>query len=108
VLLSGVFVDTTGATRLIIVDNVWSAIDGNWDVEVVGPRITIRRGRGDIALKIKVMPPHTLAIEKIDMQFGEYFLKGDVKTLRISRDGQNWNGFSTATMRGCEIGISLG
>lgn len=107
VLLSGFLADTTGATTLKIVDNEWSAGDENWDVEVVGPQITIRRGLGDIALQIRVMPPHALAIERIDMQFEGYFLKGDEETLQISHDGKSWSSFSGVSMRGCGIGISL-
>lgn len=106
-LLSGFLADATGATTLKIVDNEWSAGDENWDVEVVGPKITIRRGPGDIALQIKVMPPHKLAIEKIDMQIEGYFLEGDEKTLRISRDGKSWSSFTACSMRNCGIGISL-
>ena len=107
VLLSGFLADSTGATTLKIVDNVWSAGDENWDVEVIGPQITIRRGLGDIALQIRAMPPHALAVERIDMQVEGYFLKGDEETLRISHDGKNWSSFSAVGMYGCGIGISL-
>lgn len=107
VLLSGFLADTTGATTLKIVDNVWSAGDENWDVEVVGPRITIRRGPGDIALKVRVIPPNGIAIEKIDMQFEGYFLQGNEESLRISTDGKSWNTFSSVGVRGCGVGISL-
>lgn len=108
VLLTGFLADTTGATTLTINDNVWSAGDENWDVEAVGQKITIRRGPGDIALQIRVMPPHALAIESIDMQFEGWFIKGDEKTLNISQDGKHWSSFSTCSMRSCDIGISLG
>lgn len=108
VLLSGILADSSGSTTLKIVDNEWYAGDENWDVEVVGPQITIRRGPGDIALQIRVAPPHAISVEKIDMNFEGYFLRGDEKSLRISRDGRNWNTFSAIGMRGCGIGISLG
>lgn len=107
VLLSGLLADSTGATTLKIVDNEWYAGDENWDVEVVGPQITIRRGLGDIALQIRVSPPHAIAIEKIDMQFEGYFLEGDEKALRISSDGRNWSTFSAVSIRSCGVGISL-
>lgn len=107
VLLSGFLADSTGATTLKIVDNMWSAGDKNWDVEVVGPQITIRRGPGDIALQIRVMPPHALAIEKIDMQFEGWFLEGDEKTLRISPDGKNWSSWSGSSIQCATVGISL-
>jgi len=107
VLLSGFLADVTGATTLKIVDNVWSAGDENWDVEVVGPLITIRRGPGDIALQVRVIPPHAIAIERIDMQFEGYFLQGDEGVLRISTDGRNWGTFAAIGLRGCGVGICL-
>lgn len=107
VRLSGFLADTTGATTLKIVDNVWSAGDDNWDVEVVGPLITIRRGPADIALQVRTLPPHAIAIERIDMLFEGYFLSGDESALRISTDGKNWSAFSAVGMHGCDIGISL-
>lgn len=107
VLLSGFLADSTGATTLKIVDNEWSAGDENWDVEVVGPRITIRRGPGDIALQIRVLPPHKLTIERIDLQFEGYFLKGDEEVLEISRDGINWTSFFSCSMVGCEFGFLM-
>lgn len=107
VLLSGFLADATGATTLKIVDNVWSAGDENWDVEVVGPLITIRRGPADIALQVRTLPPRAIAIERIDMLFEGYFLSGDENVLRISADGKNWSTFSSIGMHGCGVGISL-
>jgi hypothetical protein len=108
VLLSGFLADSSGATTLKIVENEWFAGDESWDVEVIGPQITIRRGPGDIALQIKVAPPHAISIQRIDMNFEGYFLQGDEESLRISRDGKNWSTFSAVGMRNCGIGISLG
>jgi len=107
VLLSGFLSDVTGATTLRILDNVWSAGDENWDVEVIGPVITVRRGKGDIALRVRVMPPHALSIERIEMEFDGYFLKGDENSLSVSRDGKNWGRFSAISLRNCGVGISL-
>lgn len=104
-LLSGFFSDVTGATTLKIVDNEWSAGDENWDVEVEGPRITIRRGLGDVALQIRVHPPHALAVEKIDMEFEGYFLKGTEETLSYSMDGKSWSKLTAVSIQGCKVGI---
>lgn len=107
VLFSGFLADSSGATTLKIVDNEWFAGDENWDVEVVGPQITIRRGPGDIALQLKVAPPHAIHIDRIDMNIDGYFLQGDEKSLRISRDGKNWSTFGAVGMSHCPVGISL-
>lgn len=108
VLLSGYLSDCTGATTLKIVDNVWAAGDENWDVEVEGPRITIRRGLGDIALQIRVMPPHALAIERINMEFEGYFLKGNEQTLSYSIDGKSWSDMTAVSIGGFQVGICFG
>ncbi|RYZ22768.1 MAG: hypothetical protein EOO16_07900 [Chitinophagaceae bacterium] len=108
VLLSGFFSDVTGAMTLKIKDNVWSAGKDNWDVETKGPRITIRRGLGDIALQIKVMPPRVLIIERIDMKCQGYLLRGDETTLSISPDGRRWSTFKACGAASCLVGMELG
>lgn len=105
ILLSGTFSDITGTTSLKILDNVWSAGDENWDVEVEGPRLTIRRGLGDIVLQIRVYPPHALAIERIDMKIRGYFLKGNEEGLRYSRNGIVWSTMQTVNIESCDVGI---
>lgn len=107
-LLSGLLSDATGATTLRIVDNEWFAGDENWDVEVVGPLITIRRGVGDIALQVRVMPPHALVIERVDMQCEGVFIKGEGDILKFSGDGLNWNTLQSVSMSSCRIGIRIG
>ncbi len=106
-LLSGLLSDVTGATTLRIVDNEWFAGDENWDVHVIGPLITIRRGPGDIALQIRVMPPHSLVIERIDMQIEGYFIRGEEDILKLSPDGRNWNSLQIFSLRSCGIGIKI-
>jgi hypothetical protein len=107
VLLSGYFSDITGATTLKIVDNVWSAGEENWDVEVQGPRITFRRAPGDIALQILVAPPHSLVIESIDMEFEGYYLKGSEHTLAYSQDGISWSTLTAVSISDCNVGIAF-
>lgn len=107
-LLSGYFSDITGATTLKIVDNVWSAGEENWDVEVQGPRITFRRAPGDIALQIRVAPPHSLAIEIIDMEFEGYHLRGNEQDLAYSQDGTHWSTLTAVSISDCDVGISFG
>jgi hypothetical protein len=106
-LLSGFFSDVTGATTLKIVENEWFAGDENWDVEVVGQLITIRRGLGDIALQVKVLPPHALVIERIDMICEGVHLKGEGDVLKFSEDGLNWHLFHAISVRGFETGIAF-
>lgn len=105
--LSGRFADDTGDITLKIEDNVWSAGADNWDVECIGPRITIRNGLRDIALTLKAEPPTRLIVEKLNMQFEGILLRGSGDQLEISFDGKHWSQFTGCNMRGCAVGISL-
>lgn len=108
VLLSGYLSDITGATTLKIVDNIWSAGEENWDVEVKGQRIIFRRSPSDIALQIRVAPPHALAVEIINMEFEGYHLNGNEQTLAYSRDGTSWSTLTAVSISGCDVGIAFG
>jgi hypothetical protein len=107
VRLSGRFADVTGATTLKIEDNVWSAGEDNWDVEIVGPRIIIRRGPGDIALAIRTVPPHLLIVETLDMVFERYHLKGNAETFEFSPDGKHWSSLTGSSASGWDVGFQL-
>jgi hypothetical protein len=86
-LLSGLFSDITGATTLKIEDNVWTAGDDNWDVEVVGRITTIFRAPNDIALQIKMDPPCSISIQKIQMEIEGYYLLGNEEVLQVHDAG---------------------
>lgn len=106
-LLSGLFADDTGATTLRISDNVWSAGADNWDVEWVGPLLTIRRGLGDVVLRLRLEPPQRMTIEKLDMAYAGVFLRGSGTKLGISYDGESWNNWIGGGAENCHVGISL-
>jgi hypothetical protein len=67
--LSAVFADREGRETLRITDNTWETPTDNWDVDVTGPRITLRKGLGDLILQLRVAPPKELVIERLDMHF---------------------------------------
>ncbi len=70
--LSGVFHDSKGRELLRIERNIWSAeVEDTWDIRIVGPKITICRDKGIVALEIILMPPHGIRITKLDMLYGE-------------------------------------
>ncbi|WP_241152099.1 hypothetical protein [Pseudomonas viridiflava] len=91
-----------------IVNNEFYAGDDNWDVETVGTQIKLRRGPGDIALQIRVSPPHAITVEKINMEFEGWFLKGNEEILSFSQDGKNWSTLQGFVAKGSQVGISLG
>lgn len=41
-----------------IIENEWQGLVGNWDIEIIGPVVTIRRDQRKIALKLRIDPPN--------------------------------------------------
>jgi hypothetical protein len=60
--------DRNGSRILGIDDNEWKTPATNWDVEVVGPRISVRRAARDISLVLRSEPPGRIVIELLEMQ----------------------------------------
>ena len=106
--LSGRFCDDAGAATLKIEDNIWSVGADNWDVECVGPRITIRKGPGDIVLVLKSEPPERLVVERLNMEFEGMFFRGSKDILEISNDGKNWSSWQGGGVENFDIGMSFG
>ena len=61
------FFDEDGKPILEIVYNEWRSSSDNWDVEIIGPRITIRKALGNFALVLRAEPPRRLVIERMEM-----------------------------------------
>jgi hypothetical protein len=66
-ILNARFFDITGAPILDIAENEWRSVSNNWDVEIVGPRIRIRRAIGDLSLVLRSEPPARIVIERLNM-----------------------------------------
>jgi hypothetical protein len=105
--LSGFFADDTGDITLKITDNVWSAGADTWDVECVGPLVTIRNGPRLISLVLRQEPPTRLVIERIDMAFEGIHLRGNDGVLEVSFDGRAWSKWSGCSITNCHVGMSF-
>lgn len=79
--LSALFYDRLGKEIFRIVQNEWQGPITNWDIEIKGPKITIRDAPKEVILLIHAEPPDKLVIEKLDM-----FYKGARVT--ASKDSQ--------------------
>lgn len=101
------FCDSVGRDALVIKDNEWSVSTGNWDVECIGPRITIRSGPGDIVLVLKLNPPHGIIVERIDMLFEGVRFRGNDQTLEMCMDGIHWHRWFGCSVSHCHVGISI-
>ncbi len=65
--LSALLCDRDGREVLRIEDNEWKVPTTNWDVEVVGQLITIRRAMREVVLQIRTEAPRALIITRLDM-----------------------------------------
>ncbi len=108
VRLSGLFADANGKVTLRIRDNDFSVDSENWDVENVGPRITIRLGQGDISLVLRTDPPKRLIVERLEMQFQGVYFRGNMDVLEFSIDGgKGWHRWQGCSVAHCGIGIEI-
>ena len=107
-LLSGFFSDSAGVVTLKILNNEFFVGAENWDVECVGPRITIKKDKKNIALVLRAEPPSKVVVERLSMEFEGIFLEGDSDGLKMSFDGKGWNTISNCSFSSCYAGIALG
>lgn len=83
-----------------IEDNVWSAGDDNWDVEVEGPMIIIRRAPRDAVLQLHVTPPRAISIDRINMELEGVVLIGVGQKLESYYSGDQ---LPLLNLQGCTI-----
>lgn len=81
--ISALFYDSDGLEILRIIDNEWFSNLNSWDIEVVGPVITIKRKEGDIALQIKTFPPDTIEIQRIAMFYKDTKIVGEGEDITV-------------------------
>lgn len=60
----------TGACVLKIVDNEVRPFTSNWDVQVVGPVITVRSGPRNVVLQLRIGALNSIAVERLEMMWG--------------------------------------
>jgi hypothetical protein len=104
--LSGIFHDSAGKQSLQIIENEWRSFSSNWDVEAIGGVITIRDNPGHISLKMCVNIPGELIFERIDMQFRQFKIEGDLERLRIGNK-KGWGEFRNVHVSNAGVAISF-
>ena len=67
--MSGVFHNDDDQEIFRIENNEWKGSADNFDIDVVGNVLTVRKEKRKIALKIRVEPPNAFIVEEIDMLF---------------------------------------
>ncbi|TCV17902.1 CRISPR-associated Cas5-like protein [Vibrio crassostreae] len=100
--------DRDGTEVLKITDNEWVTSTSNWDVEVVGPKITIRKGLGDITLVLRTEAPHSLIVERLEMVHrGVKISCRENSNLEVvTRSGQVLKSASM-NITGCKVGFDI-
>lgn len=106
--ISALLADLDGREILKIVDNEWITTTNNWDVEVVGPRITIRKSLGNISLVLRTEPPHSLIIERLEMEHqGVKISCLEDRHIRvITRSGHEFES-SSMNITGSKVGLKI-
>ncbi|MDN3685568.1 hypothetical protein QW180_26425 [Vibrio sinaloensis] len=91
-----------------ITDNEWVTSTSNWDVEVVGPKITIRKALGDITLVLRTEAPHSLIVERLEMVHrGVKISCRENSNLEVvTRSGQVLKSASM-NITGCKVGFDI-
>lgn len=105
--VSAFFTDANGLVTLKIIDNVFYIGAENWDVECIGPRITVRRADGHISLILKSEPPRRIIVEKIHMEFDGAAIKGDEGGVQLSPNGRSWSTIGGGRFVSCGTGIAI-
>jgi hypothetical protein len=67
--ISGKFYDNEGNLLFSIDRNEWLGELSAWDIECIGPRVTIRKEHRLIALQLRAVPPHGILVERADFRY---------------------------------------
>ncbi|WP_374650369.1 HNH endonuclease [Rhizorhabdus sp.] len=100
--------DQNGHMTLQIVDNEWRVGFDTWDSEIVGPRITVRNGLGDIPLQLRCEAGKGLVIERLNLAYkGTRIIVDHEDSFRVeTRSGQTCAG-SSVHVKGAKVGIQI-
>lgn len=83
--ISAIFTNDCGEKMLELRENEWVGSLDNWDIEVVGKRISVRSSSGKIALQLRLNPPGRIIIERLDMRIGDGHVIATETTYAVGR-----------------------
>lgn len=105
--LSGFFGDDSENELFKICQNEWIGSIENWDIEVSGRRLKIRKKPRIIALELTVNPPNEILINRINMTYkGARIIGSDTQFSAIAPDNSKISLF-THIANGCRSGICI-
>ena len=83
--IDAIFMDSEGNESLRLEDNAWIGPTDAWDIEVEGPRLTVRRSHGDIVLELEFQPPGRIKINRLDMRINDSHVLVSSGTYAVGR-----------------------
>jgi hypothetical protein len=83
--INALFLDSDGNESLRIDGNSWKGAMRSWDTEVVGPRISVRKRRGEFSVRLRLEPPGRIVIEHLDMRVADAHVLASEKTYALGR-----------------------
>jgi len=106
--INAIFCDKEGKESLVIKDNEFQILTQNWDAEIVGSKIIIRRGSGDIVLRLRTEPRKSIVIEKLNMLYkGVQITCEENKQLTVKMSQRNFVETGLANIQDCEVGFDI-
>jgi len=83
--ISALLTDDDGKEILRLEENAWSGSLANWDIEITGQRIAVRRHAKRLALQLRLDPPGRIVVEHLDMRFADAHLLVTERTYAVGR-----------------------
>jgi hypothetical protein len=83
--ITAVFTDDDGKELLRLDENEWMGQMDNWDIEVVGKRLTVRKKEGEINLQLRLDPPGRIVAERLDMRVGSAHVLATEESYAVGR-----------------------
>jgi len=100
-MISAVFTDESGCEVLRLVENAWVGSLDNWDIEVVGQRLMVRRKRGEVSLQLRLDPAGRIVVERLDMRIADGHVLATEQTYAVGRY------ITDGTMHWVHVGIKI-
>jgi hypothetical protein len=109
--ISAIFTNDFGEPILELRENEWVGSLENWDVEIIGRKITVRSSLGKVALQIRLDPPGRIVLERLDMRIGNGHVIATEETYAIghyvSEDVAKWLHASVRITRASPFGAAI-
>lgn len=99
--------DKDGRQTFRIVSNEFQAAVSNWDVTVVGQKVTVRSAPGKFDLIIRMEPPRRLVVERLDMVYKTFSIRCREGADTIIEGAGSVLLTSGATFDGCDIAVCV-